>query len=121
MPGGRESHRGIPPQEPRLHSRAQVCRCEGLEQEVVGALFEASGCRVFLMVGGEQDDAHVARVRPLPQCPGNLAAIDLWHGEIEDQQRGLLGNRQGDGLLPVTGHKYLVAVRAKRSLQQLRY
>src|SRR4029450_8811784 len=90
----------------RLHPRHQLARAEGLYDIVVGAELEAQDAIHLLVLGGEEDDRHIAaQAQPL----AHLGAIELGHEDVQDHQRGRLARRDLQRSKPVVGRQRLVA------------
>ena len=82
------------------HPGHHLAGAEGLGHVVVGAQLEAGDAVRLLGAGGQHDDRHVAVAA---EGPGNVQAVELGEGEVEDDQVGVAAAGDLQGLLPVTG------------------
>ena len=100
----------------RAQAREQLAQREGLDQVVVGAGIEAGHAVVDRVARGEHQDRRA--VAGLAHAPADLEAVDVRHGDVEDDGVELLGGETVERLAAVLGERHVVALERQRALHR---
>src|SRR4051812_3965919 len=110
---------GREPGEKALDAGQQLSRVERLDEVVVGAGTQAADLLLHLLLGGQHDDRHVARVAFLgPDLRGDLVAVELRQHDVEKDQIRRLRAPEPESLGTIRRHDHVVTLLLERVLQE---